>query len=112
MNVGFQEFSRWDFANVDGTVTIRVDGESVTLLFTDYDRFENAEPHYRKILAMVENAIPALLPQMVRLCYVANIPLTQDSPPTDWVVQSVLGVVNLGDLSRQGACQNSRDFSV
>jgi uncharacterized protein (TIGR04255 family) len=103
MNVAFQEFSRWDFSNVERTVTIRVDRESVTLLFTGYDHFRNAEPHYRSIFAMVEKAIPALLPQLVQLRYIGYIPVEPPSDPKEWVLASVLGVPNLGDLKRQGS---------
>ncbi len=103
MNVAFQEFSRWNFSNVEKTVTIRVDRESVTLLFTDYDHFKNAEPHYRKILTMVEKAIPALLPQLVQLRYIAHIPLQGESGPMDWVTPTVIGMPNLGELRRQGS---------
>jgi uncharacterized protein (TIGR04255 family) len=101
MNVAFQEFSRWDFSNVEKTVTIRVDRESVTLLFTDYDHFQNAKRHYLNILTMVENAIPALLPQLIQLRYIAYIPLESASSPLDWVTPSVLGMPNLGELKRQ-----------
>ena len=103
MNVTFQESPRWDFSNVERTVTIRVDRESVTLLFTAYDHFRNAEPHYRAILGMVEKSIPALLPQMVQLRYIGYIPLEGDTAPTDWVAPSVLGMPNLGELARQGS---------
>jgi uncharacterized protein (TIGR04255 family) len=103
MNVTFQKFSRWDFANVERTVTIRVDRESVTLLFTEYDHFRNAEPHYRKILAMVETAIPGLLPQVVQLRYIGYIPIEGGTEPTDWVTPTVLGMPNLGPLARRGS---------
>jgi uncharacterized protein (TIGR04255 family) len=103
MNVTFQESPRWDFSNVEKTVTIRLDRESLTLLFTDYDHFRNAEPHYRQILGMVEKSIPSLLPQMVQLRYIGYIPLEATTSPTDWVVASVLGMPNLGELNRQGS---------
>ena len=101
MNVSFQTFPRWDFSNVERTVTIRLDRESLTLLFTDYDHFAHAEPHYRSIFSMVEKAIPALLPQLIQLRYVAYIPYESD--PTEWVLPSVLGMPNLGALQRQGS---------
>jgi uncharacterized protein (TIGR04255 family) len=103
MNVDMHEFLRWDFSNVERTVTIRVDRESVTLLFTAYDHFRNAEPHYRSIFAMVEKAIPALLPQVFQLRYIGYIPVEPPSDPKEWVLASVLGVPNLGDLKRQGS---------
>lgn len=103
MNVAFQEFSRWDFSNVERTVTIRLDRESLTLLFTDYDHFAHAEPHYRSIFAMVEQAIPALLPQLIQLRYIGYIPCEAPSDPKEWVLPSVLGMPNLGDLKRQGS---------
>lgn len=103
MNVEMHESSRWDFANVERTVTIRVDRESVTLLFTGYDHFRNAEPHYRRIFGMVEKSIPGLLPQMIQLRYVGYIPLEGNAPPTDWVKASVLGMPNVGELKRQGS---------
>jgi uncharacterized protein (TIGR04255 family) len=103
MGVTFQESPRWDFSNVERTVTIRLDRESVTLLFTNYDHFRNAEPHYRQILGMVENAIPGLLPQLIQLRYIAYISLPDGEPPTDWVLPSVLGMPNLGELKRQGS---------
>lgn len=101
MNVNFQEFLRWDFSNVERTVTIRLDRESLTLLFTDYDHFAHAESHYRSIFSMVEKAIPALLPQLIQLRYIAFIPYESD--PTEWVLPSVLGMPNLGQLQRQGS---------
>ena len=101
MNVAFQEFLRWDFSNVERTVTIRLDRESLTLLFTDYDHFAHAEPHYRSIFSMVGKAIPALLPQLIQLRYIAYIPYESD--PTEWVLPSVLGLPNLGELTRQGS---------
>jgi uncharacterized protein (TIGR04255 family) len=103
MNVAFQEFSRWDFSNAERTVTLRLDQESLTLLFTDYDHFAHAEPHYRSILSMVEKAIPALLPQLVQLRYIGYIPVEPPSDPKKWVLPSVLGMPNLGDLKRQGS---------
>ncbi len=103
MNVSFQEISRWDFANLEKTVTIRVDRESLTLLFTDYDHFSNAEPHYRTILKKVEEKIPSLLPQLVQLRYIACIPLPEGASPTDWVTPSVLGMPNLDRLQRLGS---------
>ncbi len=103
MNVAFQEFSRWDFSNVERTVTIRIDRESVSVLFTAYDHFQNAEPHYRNILTMVEKAIPGLVPQRIQLRYIGYIPLEGDTAPTDWVVPSVLGMPNLGELKRGGS---------
>lgn len=103
MNVDMHEFLRWDFSNVERTVTIRVDRESVMLLFTGYDHFRNAEPRYREILGMVEKSIPGLLPQMIQLRYVGYIPLEGNAPPTDWVKASVLGMPNVGELKRQGS---------
>ena len=103
MNVEMHEFARWDFANVERTVTIRVDAESVTLLFTAYDHFRSAEPHYRAIFGMVEKSIPALLPQMGQLRYIGFIPLAEGSVPTDWVIPSLLGMPNVGGLQRQGS---------
>jgi len=103
MNVAFQEFSRWDISNVERTVTIRLDRESVTLLFTAYDHFRNAEPHYRSTLRMVEQSIPGLVPQMIQLRYIGYIPLEETASPTDWVVPSVLGMPNLGELKRGGS---------
>lgn len=111
MNVAFLEFSRWDFSNVERTVTIRVDRESVTLLFTEYDHFENAEPHYRNILTMIEKNIPALLPQLVQLRYIAFIPLEGGSGPLDWITPSVIGMPNLGDLKRQGSISETSFLS-
>lgn len=103
MNVSFQTFPRWDFSNVERTVTLRLDRESLTLLFTDYDHFAHAESHYRSIFAMVEKAIPALLPQLVQLRYIGYIPVEPPSDPKEWVLPSVLGMPNLGDLKRQGS---------
>jgi uncharacterized protein (TIGR04255 family) len=103
MNVAFQEFFRWDISNVEKTVTIRVDRESVTLLFTAYDHFRNAEPHYRNILGMVEKSITGLLPQLIQLRYIGYIPLEGNASPTDWVIPSVLGMPNLGELKRGGS---------
>lgn len=103
MNVTYEEIPRWDFSNVERTVTIRVDRESVALLFTAYDHFRNAAPHYRAILGMVENSITGLLPQMVQLRYIGYIPLEGSASPTDWVAPSVLGMPNLGELKRQGS---------
>lgn len=103
VNVAFQEFSRWDFSNVERTVTLRLDQESLTLLFTDYDHYAHAEPHYRSLLAMVEKAIPALLPQVVQLRYIGYLPVEPPSDPTKWVLPSVLGMPNLGELKRQGS---------
>ena len=103
MNVSFQTFPRWDFSNVDRTVTIRLDRESLTLLFTDYDHFAHAEPHYREIFAMVEKTIPALLPQLIQLRYVGYIPCAPPSDPKEWVLPSVLGMPYLGELKRQGS---------
>lgn len=111
MNVAFQEFSRWDFSNVARTVTIRADRESLTILFTDYDHFENAKAHYQKILEKVEKAIPALLPQLVQLRYVAYIPFKEGSTPLDWVTPSVLGMPNLGELNRQGSISETNFIS-
>jgi len=103
MNVTFQESPRWDFANLERTVTIRVESESVTLLFTAYDHFKNAEPHYRRILGMVEKAIPALLPRLFQLRYIGYIPLTEGTVPSDWVIPSLLGMPNVGEPQRQGS---------
>jgi uncharacterized protein (TIGR04255 family) len=103
MNVSFQTFPRWDFSNVGRTVTVRLDRESLTVLFTDYDHFAHAEPHYRAIFAMVEKAIPALLPQLIQLRYIGYIPVEPPSDPKEWVLPSVLGMPNLGDLKRQGS---------
>jgi uncharacterized protein (TIGR04255 family) len=103
MKVDMHEFFRWDFANVERTVTIRVEPESVTLLFTAYDHYRNAEPHYLRILGMVERSIPALLPRMCQLRYIGYIPLTDGSVPTDWVIPSLLGMPNVGELKRQGS---------
>jgi len=103
MNVSFQEQSRWDFSNLNRTVTVRVDRESLTLLFTDYDHFANAEPQYRAILGMVEATIPALIPQVLQLRYISYIPYDESSSPTDWVVPSVLGMPNIGPLQRHGS---------
>lgn len=103
MNVTYEEIPRWDFSNVERTVTIRVDRESVNLLFTAYDHFRNAEPHYREILGMVEKSITGLLPQMVQLRYIGYIPLEESASPTHWVSPSVLGMPNLGELKRQGS---------
>lgn len=103
MNVSFQTFPRWDFSNVERTITVRLDRESLTVLFTDYDHFEHAEPHYRGLFAMVENAIPALLPQMIQLRYIAYIPVEPPSDPKEWVLSSVLGMPNLGEMRRQGS---------
>lgn len=103
MNVAFQEFSRWDFSNAERTVTLRLDQESLTLLFTDYDHFAHAEPHYRSIFSMVGKAIPALLPQFVQLRYIGYIPVEPPSDPREWVLPSVLGMPNLGELKRQGS---------
>jgi uncharacterized protein (TIGR04255 family) len=103
MNVAFQESARWDISNVEKTVTIRVDRESVTLLFTDYDHFRNAEPQYRLILELVEKSIPGLLPQLIQLRYIGYIACEPPSDPKDWVLPSVLGMPNLGDLKRQGS---------
>jgi uncharacterized protein (TIGR04255 family) len=103
MNVTYEEIPRWDFSNVERTVTIRVDRESVNLLFTAYDHFRNAEPHYREILGMVESSITGLLPQMVQLRYIGYIPLEEGASPTHWVSPSVLGMPNLGELKRQGS---------
>lgn len=103
MNVAYEEIPRWDFSNVERTVTIRVDRESVALLFTAYDHYRNAEPHYQKILGMVEKTIPGLLPQMVQLRYIACILLEGEASPTDWVIPSVLGMPNLVELKRAGS---------
>jgi uncharacterized protein (TIGR04255 family) len=108
MHVAFQEFSRWDFSNMERTITIRLDQESLTLLFTDYDHFAHAEPHYRSIFSMVEKAIPALLPQLIQLRYVGHIPCDPPSGPQDWVLPSVLGMPNLGELKRQGSISETR----
>jgi uncharacterized protein (TIGR04255 family) len=108
MNVEMLKFSRWDFANVERTVTIRVDPEGVTLLFTAYDHFLNAEPHYRGIFGMVEKSIPALLPRMCQLRYIGYIPLTDGAVPTDWVIPSLLGMPNVGGLQRQGSFSETR----
>lgn len=103
MNVAYEEIPRWDFSNAERTVTIRVDRESVTLLFTAYDHFRNAAPHYRQILGMVEKSITGLLPQMVQLRYIGYIPIVENTSSTDWVVPSVLGMPNLGELKRKGS---------
>lgn len=103
MNVAFQEFSRWDFSNVEKTVTIRLDRESLTVLFTDYDHFAHAEPHYRNIFSLAEKSIPSLLPQLIQLRYIGYIPVEAPSDPKEWVLPSVLGMPNLGDLKRQSS---------
>jgi uncharacterized protein (TIGR04255 family) len=88
---------------MERTVTIRLDRESLTVLFTDYDHFAHAEPHYRDIFALVEMGIPALLPQLIQLRYVGYIPCAPPSDPKEWVLPSVLGMPNLGELKRQGS---------
>lgn len=103
MNVSFQEQSRWDFSNLKRTITLRVDRESLMLLFTDYDHFANAESQYRAILGMVEKTIPALIPQVLQLRYISYIPYDEGSSPTDWVLPSVLGMPNIGPLQRQNS---------
>lgn len=103
MDVSYEEIPRWDFSNVTRTVTIRVERESVGLLFTAYDHFRNAKPHYREILGMVEKSITGLVPQMVQLRYIGYIPLEESASPTHWVSPSVLGMPNLGELKRQGS---------
>jgi uncharacterized protein (TIGR04255 family) len=100
MNVAFQEFDRWDFSNVEKTVIIRLDKLSVSILFTAYDHFALAEPHYRNIFSMVESVIPSLLPQLYQLRYVGYIPCEVESDPSEWVTPSVLGMPNLGELQR------------
>ena len=100
MSIDFQEFKRWDFSNIEKNVIIRLDRESVTLLFTDYDHFSHAEPQYRAIFSMVEATIPALLPQWFQLRYIGYIPCATDADPAEWVTPSVLGLPNLGVLHR------------
>ncbi len=101
MKVDFEELPRWDFANLEKTVTIRVDQASLTLLFTNYDHFQNAAPHYRQVLDKVEQTIRPLVPQMVQLRYIGYIPYESGTAPTDLVASSVLGMPNLGGLKRQ-----------
>jgi uncharacterized protein (TIGR04255 family) len=108
MNVSCQDQSRWDFSNLNRAVTLRVDRESLTLLFTDYDHFANAEPQYQAILSMVEKTIPALTPQVMQLRYISYIPYDETSSPTDWVVSSVLGVPNIGPLQRESSFSETR----
>lgn len=52
---------------------------------------------------MVEQAIPSLLPQLVQLRYIGYIPLKEGMRPVDWVTPSVLGMPNIGKLSRHGS---------
>lgn len=100
MNVGYEEVERWEFSNAEKTVIIRLDIGSVSILFTDYDHFSHAEPHYRRILSMIEEAIPSLQATSFQLRYVGYIPCEHDSDPSEWVTASVLGMPNLGDLQR------------
>jgi uncharacterized protein (TIGR04255 family) len=111
MNVSCSDIPRWCFGNLDKTIIIRVDQESVTLLFTDYVHFENAEPHFRDILEIIEHTIPALQPLIVQLRYISYIPVEESSDPTDWVKPSVLGTPNLEGLTRLGSISETNFLS-
>ena len=102
-NLSYEEISRWSFANLDKTIVIRVDRESVTLFFADYYQFEKAHPHYLEILEIVERVIPLLTLMQLQLRYINHIPVGPEESPAEWVRASVLGVPKVGNLIRHGS---------
>lgn len=103
MNVSFKEVPQWIFANIDKTVSIRIDGESLTILFTDYLDFSGAQAHYDEILGAVENSVPSITSIENHLRYINHIPIKEGSSPDQWVGISMLGMPNLGEIRRQAS---------
>ncbi len=103
MSLTFDSLPRWSFSNLEKTICVRVDRESVTLFFADYHHFSQTQPIYSEILTIVEKTIPSLTLVSIQLRYINHIPLQVDENAADWVIPSVLGMPVLEGLGRQGS---------
>jgi uncharacterized protein (TIGR04255 family) len=103
VNITFESQPRWDFSNLERTILIRLDRESLTLFFADYHHFSQAQPFYSAILEMIAVKIPSLMLVGIQLRYINHIRLDVGENAADWVIPSVLGMPVVGGLTRQGS---------
>lgn len=101
-NVTFEEIPRWSFTNIDKTIAIRLEYDSVTIFFVEYQEFAQARPYYEEILRILGTVIPAPTIVQLQLRYINHIPVGNEESPAFWVRPSVLGVPKVGDLIRHG----------
>lgn len=102
-NVTFESQPHWDFLNLERTISVRLDQESLTLFFAEYHHFSEAQPIYSAILEMIAEVIPSLMFVGIQLRYINHIPLDVGENAADWVIPSVLGMPVVGGLIRLGS---------
>jgi len=98
MGISIEHHTQWSFSNVEKTLSLHVDQNSLSFIFGDYTDFATAESTYKSVLEAVEACIPKILCVAFQLRYINHIPIQGD--PSEWVSSSVLGLPNIGEMQR------------
>lgn len=101
-NFSFSEVPQWNITDRERKITLRLDSESLTIIFGNYTKFSLAQPDYQQILETVEKTVKGIAITELQLRYINHIPLAQEdgAGPDKWVKPVVLGMPNLGELHR------------
>ena len=101
-SVALQNVLQWIIADKERKVSLRIDDESLTILFGNYTNFEEAKPLYEEVLGAIEKTIAGMIYKELQLRYI-NCILMKDSVPNDWVTPAVLGMPNFQGLHRMAS---------
>ena len=98
--VSFSEELQWCIVNPKKKVSVRIDKQSMIILFAEYTNFSDAQPLYEEILVAVEKHIKGISCQELQLRYVNHMPVGEGEGADKWVKTSVLGMPHLEGLQR------------
>jgi len=97
------EIPQWLFYNLEKTVCLLLDEEGFSIAFSSYKNFTTELSHYETLLGILQKEIPKITVESYSLRYVDHIPMQEGQDYTQWVIQTLLGVPNLGGSVREGS---------
>ena len=102
-NITYGEEALWVITDRERKISLRVDSESITILFGNYNKFEQAEPLYVEVLQAIEQTIKGIVCKELQLRYINHIAQENGTGPDKWVKPAVLGMPNFEGLQRMAS---------
>ena len=102
-NISYSKRHQWVITDRQRKISLRIDSESIAIVFANYTKFKKAKPFYQEVLRAVEKTIKGIACKELQLRYVNHIPQEKGTGPEKWVKPAVLGMPNFQGLQRMAS---------
>jgi len=95
--------TQWEFVNKANTTMIQLNLDAITVITTEYTRFEDLEETFKLAVETLHEVVAPLQVHRYGLRYVNFVPIGFDSSFVQWVQPNLLGHPNLPSAERIGS---------